>query len=67
MTIDKENRRIKGTVLALAREHKLHCPALEGIRKRDQPDFCDIALYDLQILLRKAGIDLTSDEKKELS
>lgn len=58
----QEDRRIKGTCLALAREHKLHCPALT----HTPPQFCDIALYDLQILLRKAGIELTVDEMKEL-
>lgn len=59
----KEDRRIKGTVLALAREHRLRCPALN----HTPPDFCDVALYDLQILLRKAGIELSADEMKELS
>lgn len=59
----KEDRRVKGTVLALAKEHRLHCPAWNN----DPPEFCDVALYDLQILLRKAGIELTADEAKELS
>jgi hypothetical protein len=63
MSIESENRRIKGTVLALAREHKLHCPALNN----NPPQFCDVALYDLQILLRKARVELDTDDMKELS
>lgn len=58
----REDRRLVGTCIALAREHRLHCPALNN----DPPEFCDIALYDLQILLRKTGIELTADEAREL-
>lgn len=59
----REDRRLIGTCIALAREHRLHCPALNN----DPPQFCDFSLYDLSILLRRAGIELTQDEEKELS
>lgn len=65
--LEKENARLRGTALALAREHKLHCPAINGIREHGRPEWCDISLYDLAILLRRAGIELTPDEQHELS
>ena len=60
---DREGRRLVGTCLALAAEHRQRCPALHN----DPPQFCDFSLYDLQILLRRAGIKLTPDEAKALS
>jgi hypothetical protein len=62
VSVESENRRIKATLLALALEHKLHCPALNN----DPPQFCDFSLYDLAILLRRAGIEMTEDERREL-
>jgi hypothetical protein len=49
--------------LAIARTHKLFCPALLC----DPPQRCDIDLVSLQVLLKKAGIELTPDEARELS
>jgi hypothetical protein len=59
----REDRRLVGTCIALAREHRLRCPALN----HTPPQFCDLSLYDLAILLRRAGIELTRDEQHELS
>lgn len=42
---DREDRRLVGTALALAKERRLHFPALNN----DPPEFC-VALYDLQVL-----------------
>lgn len=46
--------------LELARQHKQFCPAMLANER------CDVDLRSLQILLRKAGVELTVDEEKEL-
>ena len=56
-----------GTLLAIALEHRLRCPALEGIRKHGRPERCDLNLYDLQIIARRAGLALTPEEESLLS
>ena len=62
-TRDDQQSWLVRNALELARQHRRWCPALLF----DPPLRCDVDLRSLQVLLRRAGIELTPDEQHELS